>query len=99
MKGIAHVTGGGLIENVPRMLPDGVSAKFDTLSWPLPPIFFQIQEDGGISREEMYRVFNMGLGMVIACDRSLADEALALIPGALEVGEVVPDSGGGRVIL
>ena len=99
VNGIAHITGGGLIENVPRMLPDGVSANFDTSSWPVPPIFLQIQEDGGISRDEMYRVFNMGLGMVLACDRSRVAEVLARVPGALEVGEVTPDTGEGRVIL
>ena len=99
VNGIAHITGGGLIENVPRMLPDGVSASFDTASWPVPPIFLQIQEDGGISRDEMYRVFNMGLGMVLACDRSRVADVLDQVPGALEVGEIVEDAGSGRVIL
>ena len=99
VNGIAHITGGGLIENIPRMLPDGVAARFDTSSWPVPPIFTQIQEDGGISRDEMYRVFNMGLGMVLTCDRTRTADVLALIPDALEVGEVVEDTGSGRVIL
>ena len=81
------------------MLPDGVSASFDTASWPVPPIFLQIQEDGGISRDEMYRVFNMGLGMVLACDRSRVADVLDQVAGALEVGEVVEDAGSGRVIL
>ena len=99
VNGIAHITGGGLIENVPRMLPDGVSARFDTSSWPVPPIFIQIQEDGGISRDEMYRVFNMGLGMVLACEHGRVSEVLAQVPGALEVGEITPDDGEGRVIL
>ena len=99
VSGIAHITGGGLLENVPRMLPDGVSASFDTSSWSVPPVFIQIQEDGGISRDEMYRVFNMGLGMVLACDRSRVSDVLAQVPGALEVGEVVEDAGRGRVIL
>ena len=58
-------------------------------SWPVPPIFIQIQEDGGISRDEMYRVFNMGLGMVLACERSRVNDVLAQVPGALEVGNVV----------
>ena len=98
-RGIAHITGGGLPENVPRMLPDGVSARFDMSSWPVPPIFIQIQEDGGISRDEMYRVFNMGLGMVLACDQSRVADVLDLVPGALEVGQIVEDDGSGRVIL
>ena len=62
-------------------------------------MFIQIQEDGGISRDEMYRVFNMGLGMVLACDSSRVSDVLAQVPGALEVGEVVEDAGRGRVIL
>ena len=97
--GIAHITGGGLLENVPRMLPDGVAAKFDTSTWPVPPLFIQIQEDGGISRDEMYRVFNMGLGMVLACDRRRVTDVLDLVPGALEVGEIVEDAGSSRVTL
>ena len=99
VKGIAHVTGGGLIENVPRVLPDGLAARFDTGTWPVPPIFTQIQEDGGIPRDEMYRVFNMGLGLVLACEPSRVSEVLGLVPGALEVGEVVHAGGGGRVTL
>ena len=99
VKGIAHITGGGLIENVPRILPDGTAASFDTSSWPVPPVFTLIQEDGGVSRDEMYRVFNMGLGMVLACDRSRLPDVLALLPGAHEVGEVAPDDGRGRATL
>ena len=75
VKGIAHITGGGLIENVPRMLPvRRRRSRFDTSSWPVPRIFTEIQEDGGISRDEMYRVFNMGLGMVLVCDRERVSE-------------------------
>ena len=99
VKGIAHVTGGGLIENVPRMLPDDLAARFDTGAWPVPPIFAQIQEDGGILREEMYRVFNMGLGMVLACDPGRLSDVLRLVPDAVEVGEVVVDTGCERVML
>lgn len=99
VKGIAHVTGGGLIENVPRMLPEDVAARFDTSSWTLPPIFSQIQEDGGVSREEMYRVFNMGLGMVLVCQPDRVGGVLELIPDALEVGEIVEDIEDRRVIL
>ncbi len=99
VKGIAHITGGGLIENVPRMLPEGVAASFDTASWPVPPIFLQIQEDGGVSREEMYRVFNMGLGMVLVCDRERVSEVLSALPDGFEVGEVVGEEGAERVVL
>ena len=98
-KGIAHITGGGLLENVPRILPEGLSARFDASSWARPPIFDAIQRDGGISDDEMFRVFNMGLGMVLACDKNAADEVVALIPNAAAVGEVVADGGGGRVVV
>ena len=99
VKGIAHVTGGGLIENVPRMVPDCLTARFDPDAWPVPPIFPQIQQDGNISRDEMYRVFNMGLGMVLACDPSRVSEVLGMVPGAVEVGEVSVSTGSGRVML
>ncbi len=99
LKGIAHITGGGLLENVPRMLPEGAAASFDTAAWPLPPVFRLVQEDGGIDRDEMYRVFNMGLGMVLVCDPSRADAVRNLVPDSLVVGQVVEDSGAGPVIL
>jgi len=63
--GIAHITGGGLLENIPRILPEGVSIQIDQKSWPKPPIFPLIQKEGEISDEEMYRTFNMGIGMAL----------------------------------
>jgi phosphoribosylformylglycinamidine cyclo-ligase len=99
VKGIAHITGGGLVENIPRMLPDSVAASFDTAAWPVPPIFSLIQEDGGIHRDEMYRVFNMGLGMVLVCEASSVDRVLARVPDSLVVGEVVAAKTEERVIL
>ena len=87
VKGIAHITGGGLIENVPRMLPDSVfPPDLTPLPGPIPRIFTEIQEDGGISRDEMYRVFNMGLGMVLVCDRERVPEVLSALPDALSGG-------------
>ena len=97
LKGMAHITGGGLIENVPRILPEGMAARFDASAWRVPPIFTQIQERCGISREEMYRVFNMGIGMALVCDASQADAVLAEVSGAGVVGVVSEDEGGGRV--
>ena len=99
VKGIAHITGGGLIENVPRMLPEGAAARFDASSWSVPPIFWQIQEDGGIDLDEMHRVFNMGLGMVLAVAPERVGETLRLIPDAAQVGEIADADGGGRVII
>ena len=63
--GIAHITGGGLLENIPRILPEGVSVQINQKSWTKPPVFSLIQKEGKISNEEMYRTFNMGIGMVL----------------------------------
>ncbi len=63
---MAHVTGGGFIENLPRMMPDGLGVEIDIGSWPVPPVFPFIQEKGGLKSEEMFNVFNMGIGFVLA---------------------------------
>ena len=99
VKGMAHITGGGLVENVPRVLPEGLAARFDISAWPLPPIFAVLQEVSNITREEMYRVFNMGLGMVLVCEPSRADEVLSLVGEAMVVGEVTAQAGDQRVIV
>ncbi len=91
--GIAHITGGGYVENVPRILPPGVTAAFGTRSWPVLPIFQLIQQRGRISSEEMYEVFNMGVGLVLMVSSTDAGHVLAAIPGALRIGEVLPDTG------
>ncbi|MQF48863.1 phosphoribosylformylglycinamidine cyclo-ligase [SAR202 cluster bacterium AC-647-N09_OGT_505m] len=89
IKGMAHITGGGLPENVPRVLPKGLGAWFDTSTWEIPPIFGMIQEAGQVERDEMFRVFNMGIGMVLACAPEKSDEVRHLVPEAVVVGEVV----------
>jgi phosphoribosylaminoimidazole synthetase len=68
IKGLAHITGGGFVENIPRVLPPNVRAEVDYAAWPMPPIFQLIQELGHISDDEMHRVFNCGIGMVIVAD-------------------------------
>ena len=70
IKGAAHITGGGLVDNLPRILPATCDALVDTSSWKVPPIFRLIQAGGDISREEMYEVFNMGIGMVLVVSES-----------------------------
>lgn len=72
VKGVAHITGGGLVENIPRVLPKNVMVEIDTGAFPAPPIFSLIRETGNIKREEMFRVFNMGIGLVIIADRARA---------------------------
>jgi phosphoribosylformylglycinamidine cyclo-ligase len=99
VKGMAHVTGGGLIENVPRALPEGLGARLDTGSWKLPAIFTILQERGNVAWEEMYRVYNMGLGLVLVCDPARADEVMSLLPEARVVGEVTDVLGDRRVVL
>src|SRR6059036_3908268 len=73
MKGLAHITGGGLLENIPRILPEGTSAEIKRGSWPVLPIFQLMQRLGRINEHEMFRTFNMGIGMVIICAAGSAD--------------------------
>jgi phosphoribosylformylglycinamidine cyclo-ligase len=91
--GMAHITGGGYVENVPRILPDGVTARFDTRSWPVLPVFELIQQRGEIAPEEMYEVFNMGIGLVLMVSPDDAAEVERAIPEALRIGQVVPGTG------
>ena len=77
IKGMAHITGGGLIENVPRVLPEGVQARIDGKSWTRPAIFDWLEEKGNIDRHEMHRVFNNGIGMVVIVSAEDAERARA----------------------
>ncbi|ALS30002.1 phosphoribosylaminoimidazole synthetase [Paenibacillus sp. 32O-W] len=84
VKGMAHITGGGFIENIPRILPEGVNVNVEVGSWPVQPVFRLIQEKGGISNRDMFTTFNMGIGLVIVVPAQQADEALR---AAKELGE------------
>ncbi len=100
VKGLAHITGGGLIDNVPRMLPDGLAARFRRTAWQVPPLFQLIQRVGQVSDAEMFRTFNMGLGMVLAVAPERVAAVRERLPEALLVGEVLPHAGEGpRVLL
>ena len=97
LKGLAHITGGGLTENVPRILPDGLGATIDLSAWALPPVFGWLAQTGGLERAELLRTFNAGIGMVavVAPDRA---EALATVFAdagcpALPIGTVGPGDG------
>jgi phosphoribosylformylglycinamidine cyclo-ligase len=74
---IAHITGGGLLENIPRVLRDGTSATLDASSWQLPPVFQWLQQAGNIDINEMYRTFNCGIGMVLCIPADQAENAIA----------------------
>jgi phosphoribosylformylglycinamidine cyclo-ligase len=93
VRGMAHITGGGLIENLPRILPPDCSVMIEKRAWTPLPIFQMIQEDGGIADEEMYRVFNMGVGMCLICRSEVASAAVQRLNDAGEtayvIGEVV----------
>ena len=99
IKGMAHITGGGLIGNVPRILPQGMAAQFRSRSWAIPPIFQLIQQRGNISRSEMYRVFNMGIGMVVICSPNDVDQLTKALPEAKIIGEVIKAEREERVII
>lgn len=99
VKGLAHITGGGLPDNVPRILPPGLTARFDASSWSVPPIFSLIQQRGNIEGSEMYRVFNMGVGMVIFCSPGDVGQFTASVPEAVPIGQIVKQEGSERVVI
>ncbi|KFI45431.1 phosphoribosylformylglycinamidine cyclo-ligase [Bifidobacterium bohemicum] len=104
VKGMAHITGGGFIENIPRMLPHGLSAHITCDAWTIPPIFNLIERAGAVDHAQMYNVFNMGIGMVLAVAPESTERALALLVNQHEaahvIGSVVSQpSSGPRVVL
>ena len=84
IKGIAHITGGGITENLPRILPQGVRAKINRKAWTVPPIFQALSKMGQVDREEMYRVFNMGIGLILIVP---SQSATAVLKKAAELGD------------
>ncbi|MDI7274719.1 MAG: phosphoribosylformylglycinamidine cyclo-ligase [Anaerolineae bacterium] len=91
IKGMAHITGGGFDDNLPRVLPTGVGVHLDPASWPVPPLFRLIQEKGRVQEAEMYRVFNMGIGLVAFVAPADVGAALESADGgAWVIGEAVP---------
>jgi len=93
IKGLAHITGGGLIDNIPRILPEGTAVEIEKGSWPILPVFELMQRLGNVTEREMSRTFNMGVGMVIVCASSDKDEIKAHIEShqraCYEIGKVV----------
>ncbi len=98
IKGLAHITGGGLLENVPRILPEGLTARIEKDSWPVAGVFRELQRLGGIAEEEMYRTFNMGVGMVVIVRKEEAEGILeaarALGEEAYLIGEIIQGDAG-----
>ena len=103
VRAVAHITGGGLVGNVPRVLPAGVDAELDRSAWEVPRVFTEIQRRGEVADEEMARTFNLGLGMVVVVPPGDAGRTLGLLRGAghaaAEVGRLVPAAeGAGREV-
>jgi phosphoribosylformylglycinamidine cyclo-ligase len=98
--GLAHITGGGFTDNIPRILPKGVSARIDLGTWPVPPVFRYLRREGRVADEEMLRTFNMGIGMVLVVPAHREAEVSAHLDAARErhwrIGEIVP---GNRKVL
>ena len=92
-KGAAHITGGGVLGNLPRCLPDGLAARLERKAWRVPPIFELIRKRGRIADDEMYGTFNMGIGMILVVDRRDVPE------GGTVIGEVVRQAGPDRVVI
>ena len=99
IKGLAHITGGGIVGNVPRTLPKGLATRFDSQKWQVPPIFKLLQEKGNVDIAEMYRVFNMGIGMAVICAPEKVKKLTKALPEARVAGEVVKQKGTERVII
>ncbi len=100
---LAHITGGGLLENLPRALPGGLSAEINTSYWPRPPIFDWLQREGELPEQELHRTFNCGIGMVVCVDRAEVENTLAFLGSVGEtawlIGQVVPRAGDGPQVI
>ncbi len=97
LSGIAHITGGGLIENVPRILPEGLTAVIDKSKIDVPSVMKELMKRGGISEDEMFGTFNMGVGMIVTCDEKDAQVVLDLIPESMLIGKI--EKGNDEIIL
>jgi len=84
VKGLAHITGGGLVENIPRALPEGVCAVLQKSAWPMPPLFNWLQQHGGVAEPEMHRVFNCGIGMALIVGEADTATAMDMLAAAGE---------------
>ena len=94
IKSAAHITGGGFFENIPRALPDGVSAKVNKAAVRTPEIFRFLQEKGNIPERDMFNTFNMGVGMALVVSPENVEKVLSLCPGSYVLGEIVEGNEG-----
>lgn len=98
IKGLVHITGGGFLENIPRILPDGVSVEIQRGTWPELPIFGMMQRLGNVDEKEMFRTFNMGIGMIVVCADRDKDQVTNKTGSCYEIGRVVSGSKGVKII-
>ena len=102
LKGLAHITGGGFVDNLPRVLPKSCDVVIHKRTWEMPPIFQLIEKHGRVPEAELYQVFNMGIGMVLIVASEKAEQILKFVAGqkqkAWRIGEVVKGRGVARVI-
>lgn len=89
IKGLSHVTGGGFIENIPRMVPEGLKVNIQKASWPVLPIFNLLRDLGNMKERDIFNTFNMGIGMVMAVDAGIADEVVAYLKSTGEAAYVI----------
>ncbi|MSQ31356.1 MAG: phosphoribosylformylglycinamidine cyclo-ligase [Dehalococcoidia bacterium] len=94
---LAHITGGGIPGNLGRPFPEALAARIDTTTWEVPGLFRLIQREGNVDEAEMFRTFNMGVGMIVAVESADLEALLAALPGAWRIGEVVARGDGGAV--
>ena len=92
VSGIAHITGGGLYENIPRIIPNGLCAQIDASEIKIPSVMLELEKRGNIAREEMFGTFNMGVGMIVVVDESQVSKVLELLDDAYEIGEITENS-------
>ena len=90
--GIAHITGGGIIENIPRIIPENLCASIDTNKIKIPSVMLELEKRGNIDRTEMYGTFNMGVGMVVVIEEKNVEKVLNLLEDAYEIGEITENS-------
>jgi phosphoribosylformylglycinamidine cyclo-ligase len=101
IKSLAHITGGGLIENLPRVIPKDLSVIINTDTWSLPPIFAWLSEQGKINSDEMFKTFNCGIGLVLCVERNNADKTINYLNDngetAWVIGSIIKNNGGTKV--
>jgi phosphoribosylformylglycinamidine cyclo-ligase len=99
IKGLAHITGGGIPGNLPRILPDALGARINKDSWTVPPIFQFIQKQGKVEESEMFKVFNMGIGMIVLCSPQHSEKIIMSFPESVVIGQVTPANKKSRITI